>query len=130
MKKVATSLLAVMLISSTTSSLALADEKESKPKTSEKSSETYQFKVESQKKDLDSIKKTEDTEMAINYKINEKGLSDKQKEELVNYKSKIINQMEKQKKEKRKFFTTFGVIFLLMTLFVISVSYLSTSLNI
>lgn len=130
MKKVTTSLLAVMLISSTSSTLALANEAGSKPKTSEKSSETYQFKVESQKKDLDAIKKTEDTEMAIKYKINEKGLSDKQKKELVNYKTKVINQMEEQKKGKRKFFTTFGVIFLLMTLFVISVSYLSTSLNI
>lgn len=108
MKILLKSLLVVMFLSLFTSStLALADEKEEQKSSSEQNEyketeELNNIKFKSQKEELDALKRSEDLETAIKYEIKEEGLTNEQKKELINYKSKIIKQIEKAEEKNRE----------------------------
>lgn len=108
MKILLKSLLIIMFLSLfTTSTLVFANEKEQQKPSSEQneSKETEELnniKFKSQKEELDVLKRSEALETAIKYDIKEEGLTNEQKKELINYKSKIIKQIEKAEEKNRE----------------------------
>lgn len=102
MKKLIKSLLAIMFLSLFTSStLALADTKEDEGRIS----------LESQKKDIDNLVEIGSDGAAdlAKYKIDDKRLSDEQRKELLEYKSKASDELNQKIENKNKNINNFNI---------------------
>lgn len=109
MKKMLASLTITIVLSLINSTLVFADNKE-----------YSDVKVESQKKEIDNIIEGEDSSLEdlINYKLDDKGLSEVQMKDLLEYKSKASDELkkriEKEKEEEKETNVIFACSFFLV----------------
>lgn len=104
MKKLIKSLFVIMFLSLFTSStLVFADEKENEG----------QISLESQKKDIDNLVEIGSDRAAADlakYKIDDKGISDEQKKELLEYKSKASDELKQKMKNREEYNTSINIV--------------------